>query len=102
MNMLSPRRRRLVLVGNGMAGMRTIEEILARAPDRFEIAVFGAEPRVNYNRILLSPLLAGEKQWSDLELHPLEWYESKGITLYAGDTVLQIDRRQRRPATEAA
>jgi nitrite reductase [NAD(P)H] large subunit len=89
-------RRRLVVIGNGMAAMRTVEELLAEAPDKYAITVFGAEPRGNYNRILLSPLLAGEKQWSDLELHPLEWYERNGITLHMGDTVLQIDRRQRR------
>ena len=61
MNMIAPRRRRLVVVGNGMAGMRAVEEILARAPDRYDITVFGAEPHANYNRIMLSPVLAGEK-----------------------------------------
>ena len=65
MNMLAPRRRRLVLVGNGMAGIRTLEEILARAPDAFAITVFGAEPHGNYNRIMLSPVLAGEKRFDD-------------------------------------
>jgi nitrite reductase (NADH) large subunit len=92
-------RRRLVVVGNGMAAMRTVEELLSEAPDRYDITVFGAEPRGNYNRILLSPLLAGEKQWSDIESHPLEWYERNGIRLHAGETVTQIDRRQRRVIT---
>ena len=92
----TPGRRRLVVVGNGMAAMRTVEELLAIAPDMYEITVFGAEPRGNYNRILLSPLLSGEKAWSDIETHPPQWYEANGITLHAGDSVLQIDRRQRR------
>jgi nitrite reductase (NADH) large subunit len=92
-------RRRLVVVGNGMAAMRTVEELLAEAPGMYDITVFGAEPRGNYNRILLSPLLAGEKQWSDLELHPVEWYERNDIRLYLGETVQQIDRRQRRVIT---
>jgi nitrite reductase (NADH) large subunit len=92
----APGRRRLVVVGNGMAAMRTVEELLAQAPDLYDITVFGAEPRGNYNRILLSPLLAGEKEWSDLELHSLEWYEQQGIALHVGDPVVQIDRRRRR------
>ena len=58
MNMLAPQRRRLVIVGNGMAGIRTLEEILARAPQEFDVTVFGAEPHGNYNRIMLSPVLA--------------------------------------------
>jgi NAD(P)H-dependent nitrite reductase small subunit len=94
-------RRRLVVVGNGMAAMRTVEELLAEAPDKYEITVFGTEPRGNYNRILLSPMLAGEKQWSDVETHPLSWYEQNGIRLHAGDTVVQIDRRQRRVISAA-
>ena len=92
----TPGRRRLVVVGNGMAAMRTVEELLAEAPDMYDITVFGSEPRGNYNRILLSPLLSGEKGWSEIETHPPEWYERNGIRLHAGDTVLQIDRRQRR------
>ncbi|MGZ3370304.1 MAG: hypothetical protein ACXWK1_15275, partial [Caulobacteraceae bacterium] len=59
-------KQRLVVVGNGMAGCRAVEEILKRDPDRYEIAIFGAEPRVNYNRIMLSPVLAGEKTYEDI------------------------------------
>lgn len=88
-------RRKLVVVGNGMAGMRTVEELLGLDPDRFDITVFGAEPRVNYNRILLSPVLAGEKQPDEIVLHPRAWYEEHGITLHAGDPVVAIDRRRR-------
>jgi NAD(P)H-dependent nitrite reductase small subunit len=90
-----PAKRRLVVVGNGMAGMRTVEELLRLAPGAYEVAVFGAEPHGNYNRILLSPVLAGEKQVDEIVLHPLEWYEQNGVTLHAGDPVVEIDRRKR-------
>ena len=85
----------LVVVGNGMAGMRTVEELLKLAPDLYDITVFGAEPHGNYNRILLSPVLAGEKTVDDIMLHTREWYAQNGITLHAGDPVVRIDRRQR-------
>ncbi len=54
-------REHLVVIGNGMAGCRAVEELLARDPARYRVTIFGAEPRVNYNRIMLSPVLAGEK-----------------------------------------
>ncbi|QBE64240.1 NAD(P)/FAD-dependent oxidoreductase [Pseudoduganella lutea] len=85
----------LVVIGNGMAGMRTVEELLALAPDLYEITVFGAEPHGNYNRILLSPVLAGEKSVDDIMLNTREWYDANGITLHAGDPVVHIDRRRR-------
>ncbi len=85
----------LVVVGNGMAGMRTVEELLALAPGLYDITVFGAEPRVNYNRIMLSPVLAGEKTAEEIVLHPRSWYEEHGITLHAGDPVVAIDRKRR-------
>ncbi|UGQ45861.1 NAD(P)/FAD-dependent oxidoreductase [Massilia endophytica] len=85
----------LVVVGNGMAGMRTVEELLKLAPDMYDITVFGAEPHGNYNRILLSPLLAGEKTVDDIMLNTREWYEQNGITLHAGDPVQKIDRKRR-------
>jgi len=89
------RRRRLVVVGNGMAGMRVVEELLQLAPELYDIEVFGAEPHGNYNRILLSPVLAGEKQIDDIMLHPLSWYEKQGVKLHCGDPVVSIDRRRR-------
>jgi len=95
MNALSPRRRRLVLVGNGMAGIRTIEEILARAPDAFDITVFGAEPYGNYNRIMLSPVLAGEKAFEQIVTHDHLWYADNNIELIAGEAVVAIDREAR-------
>ena len=85
----------LVVIGNGMAGMRTVEELLKLAPDLYDITVFGAEPHGNYNRILLSPVLAGEKSMDDIMLNTREWYGQHGITLHAGDPVLHIDRVRR-------
>ncbi len=94
-------RRRLVVVGNGMAAMRTVEELLKLAGEDYQITVFGAEPRGNYNRILLSPLLAGETAREQLMLHPLEWYREQGIALHAGDPVVSIDRRSKRVISAA-
>ena len=89
------RRRRLVVIGNGMAGMRTVEELLELAPDCYDITVFGAEPHTNYNRILLSPLLAGDKSTSEIFLNTPEWYTERHIALHCGDPVVAIDRRRR-------
>ena len=86
---------RLVLVGNGMAGVRTIEEVLKLAPDLYEITVFGSEPWPNYNRILLSPVLAGEQTLQDIVLNDWDWYKSNGITLRTGTTITKIDRHRR-------
>jgi len=91
----APNRPSLVVVGNGMAGMRTVEELLKLAPDLYDITVFGAEPHGNYNRILLSPVLAGEKTVDDIMLHTRQWYAQHGITLHAGDPVVRIDRKAR-------
>ncbi len=88
-------KQKLVMVGNGMAGVKTVEEILKYAPDAFEITVFGAEPHGNYNRILLSPVLAGEMTLSDIMLNDLAWYADNGITLHAGRKVVQVDRVRR-------
>ncbi|HTU68319.1 MAG TPA: nitrite reductase small subunit NirD [Steroidobacteraceae bacterium] len=90
------RRIRLVIAGNGMAGMRTVEELLKLGvADRFQITVFGAEPRGNYNRILLSPVLSGEQQADDIMLHRPNWYSRRGITLHSGDPIVEIDRKRR-------
>ena len=86
---------RLVMVGNGMAGVRALEELLKIAPELYEITVFGAEPHPNYNRILLSPVLAGEQQLSEIVLNDWSWYAEHGITLHAGCTVTEVDRRRR-------
>jgi NAD(P)H-nitrite reductase large subunit len=67
----------LVVIGNGMAGCRAVEEILARETGKFRITIFGAEPRVNYNRIMLSPVLAGEKSFEDIVINGPEWYDGE-------------------------
>jgi nitrite reductase (NADH) large subunit len=87
---------KLVVVGNGMAGIRAVEELLKIAPALYDITVFGAEPHPNYNRILLSPVLAGEQTIDEIVLNPLAWYAENGITLHTGKTVVEIDRRRRR------
>jgi nitrite reductase (NADH) large subunit len=91
---------KLVLIGNGMAGVRTLEELLKLAPERYEITVFGAEPHPNYNRILLSSVLAGEKRLSDIVLNDREWYQENGIALKTGDAVTGIDRIARNIITK--
>ncbi len=87
---------KLVVIGNGMAGMRTVEELLKLAPDKYDITVFGAEPYGNYNRIMLSPVLSGEKTIEQIMINGLDWYKDNNITLYAGDTkkVINIDRKK--------
>ena len=93
---------KLVLIGNGMAGMRTLEELLKLdEAEKYEISVFGAEPHPNYNRILLSPVLAGEKTIDDIILNSREWYAENGITLYTGDKVIEINRVNRKIKTES-
>lgn len=89
------RRQKLVLVGNGMAGVRTIEELLKIAPDLYDITIFGSEPHANYNRILLSPVLAGEQTIEQIMLNQVEWYAENGITLHLDKTVTKIDRVRR-------
>jgi len=89
------KKQKLVCIGNGMAGMRVIEDLLKLAPDLYDITVFGAEPHPNYNRILLSPVLAGEQTLPDIVLNGLDWYKSHGITLHLGKTVTEIDRVHR-------
>jgi nitrite reductase (NADH) large subunit len=85
------RRERLVVVGNGMAGMRTVEELLSRAPARYDITVIGAEPHPNYNRILLSSVLAGDKTIDEIVINPHGWYDERGIRLIAGSPATAID-----------
>jgi nitrite reductase (NADH) large subunit len=86
---------KLVMVGNGMAGVRTLEELLKIAPEHYDITVFGAEPHPNYNRILLSPVLAGEQTLDEIVLNPFAWYTENNITLHAGKKVVEVDRIKR-------
>jgi len=86
---------RLVMIGNGMAGVRALEELLKIAPELYDITVFGAEPHPNYNRILLSPVLAGEQTLEEIVLNDWSWYLDNHITLHAGWTVTHVDRVRR-------
>ncbi len=86
---------RLVVVGNGMAGMRAVEELLSRAPGRFDITVIGAEPHTNYNRILLSSVLAGDKTLDEIVINGPDWYDQHGIHLMTGKRATAVDRTAR-------
>jgi nitrite reductase (NADH) large subunit len=85
----------LVMVGNGMAGVRTLEELIKLTPELYNITVFGSEPHPNYNRILLSPVLAGEQKIEEIILNPLSWYKDNDVNLHTGYTVTQVDRTKR-------
>jgi nitrite reductase (NADH) large subunit len=90
-------RQRLVVVGNGMAGARAIEEVLARGgAGMFDITVFGEEKYGNYNRILLSNILSGVQDSSEIFINPIAWYEDNDITLHLGSPVVEIDRASRK------
>ena len=90
------KKEKLILIGNGMAGVRTLEELLKLAPEKYDITVFGAEPYGNYNRILLSPILAGEKTIDEIMINSEEWYAGNKITLLKGKKVVKIDRISRK------
>ncbi|MDF2837696.1 MAG: nitrite reductase [Paenibacillus sp.] len=92
---------RLVLIGNGMAGVRCVEEILALEPDRFEITIIGSEPHTNYNRILLSKVLQGNTSIEDITINAQSWYDERGITLHKGEEAIAIDTTGRRVRTSA-
>ena len=95
------KKKRLVVIGNGMAGVRTVEEILSRnGADLFDITIFGNEPYGNYNRILLSNVLAGTDDFDGIFLNPLDWYTENNIDLRIGDPVVRIDRFARVVTTE--
>jgi len=91
---------KLVMVGNGMAGVRTLEELLKISPDLYDITVFGAEPNANYNRILLSPVLAGEMTIRDIMLNDVDWYEQNNIKLHLNKKIVRIDRAARKVIAE--
>lgn len=99
-NGLAQEKMKLVLIGNGLAGMRCLEDLLDMAPERYEITVIGEEPWGNYNRIMLSPVLSGDKTIEDIMLHPPAWYADKGIHFIAGDRAVRIDRPRKQVYTE--
>ena len=82
--------KRLVVVGNGMAGMACVEQILKYSPE-FQITVFGDETHVNYNRVMLSSVLAGERSAEEIVLHPREWYMRNEIDLRVGVRIVDVD-----------
>ncbi|MCP8890969.1 nitrite reductase large subunit NirB [Sphingomonas faeni] len=88
----SKAREHLVVIGNGMAGCRAVEELIARDPTRYRVTIFGAEPHVNYNRIMLSPVLAGEKTFEQIVINDHAWYATNTIELVTSDPVQAIDR----------
>ena len=94
-------KKQLVLVGNGMAGVRAIEERLSVAKDEFQITIFGAEPHPNYNRILLSKVLQGDTDIKDITLNDWDWYEENNIQLYTNETVIKVDTENKTVITDA-
>ena len=85
-------KQKLVIIGNGMAPGRVLETIFEEAPDKYDVTIFSAEPRVNYNRIMLSPVLSGEQSYEEIIIHGDEWYADHGVTLHKGHKVVEIDR----------
>jgi nitrite reductase (NADH) large subunit len=95
------RKQKLIVIGNGMAAGRVLDELFARTPDRYAVTMFGAEPRVNYDRIMLSPVLAGEKAFDDIVVHSDAWYAEHSVDLRKGETVVAIDRAARTVRTQS-
>ncbi|MEC9369215.1 MAG: nitrite reductase large subunit NirB [Pseudomonadota bacterium] len=93
-------KRKLVVVGNGMAPGRMLEHLFDMAPDAYDVTVFNAEPRVNYDRIMLSPVLSGEKSFEEIVIHGDGWYIDHGITLYKGHKIVEVDRKAKTVRSE--
>ncbi|MFC5704275.1 nitrite reductase large subunit NirB [Cohnella faecalis] len=93
-------KKKLVLVGNGMAGVSCVEQMLKLAPNRYDITIFGSEPHPNYNRILLSSVLAGDADMQDIVINDWSWYEENHITLHTGQTVTRIDQQNKLVSTD--
>jgi nitrite reductase (NADH) large subunit len=94
-------RPRLVVIGNGMAAGRVLDELFERSAPAYQVTVFGAEPRVNYNRIMLSPVLAGEKTYEEIVIHDESWYAKHGVKLHKGESVVTIDRAAKTIVTDS-
>ncbi|WP_157017842.1 nitrite reductase large subunit NirB [Mesorhizobium xinjiangense] len=86
---------KLVVIGAGMASGRMLEHLFEAAPDAFDVTLFGAEPRGNYNRIMLSPVLAGEKTFDEIVTHDADWYAANNVTCRFGETVTRVDRKRK-------
>ncbi|MGA9228205.1 MAG: FAD-dependent oxidoreductase, partial [Mesobacillus sp.] len=94
-------KKKLVMIGNGMAGVRTIEELLKLDREAYEIAIFGNEPHPNYNRIMLSTVLQGDKSIEDIIMNDWEWYKNNGIKLYVGEEIVKIDKENKQVISSA-
>lgn len=94
-------KKKLVLIGNGMAGVNCIEQILKLVPNRYDITIFGSEPHPNYNRIMLSSVLAGDADMNDIVINSWDWYRENNIILHAGHTVSNIDTKRKIVSTES-
>jgi nitrite reductase (NADH) large subunit len=92
--------KKLVLIGNGMAGVRTIEHLLKLSPGAYDITIFGAEPHPNYNRIMLSSVLAGGADMQEIVINDWDWYKDNNITLHTGHTVTKIDTERKKVTTQ--
>jgi nitrite reductase (NADH) large subunit len=86
---------KLVIIGNGMAPGRMLEHLFEQAPGLYDVTIFNAEPRVNYDRIMLSPVLSGEKTFEDIIIHGDGWYIENNVTLYKGHRIVDINRNAR-------
>src|ERR1700750_1616033 len=98
--MASQPKQRLAVVGNGMAPGRALERLFETDPDVYEVTIFNAEPRVNYDRIMLSPVLSGEKSFEEIIIHGDGWYVKHSVTLYKGHRIVAIDRAARTVTSE--
>ncbi len=94
-------RQKLLVVGNGMAAGRVLEHLFETAPGLYDVTVFNAEPRVNYNRIMLSPVLSGEKAYEDILIHDDAWYAENGVDLRKGARIVRVDRKAKTVETAA-
>ncbi|MBL1405775.1 MAG: nitrite reductase large subunit [Hyphomicrobiales bacterium] len=93
-------KKKLVVIGNGMAPGRMLEDLYDKAPDAYDVTIFNAEPRVNYNRLMLSPVLSGEKTYEDIITHDDAWYDEKNITLHKAARISKIDREAKTVTSE--
>jgi len=92
--------KKLVVIGNGMAPGRMLEDLFDKSPDAYDVTIFNAEPRVNYNRLMLSPVLSGEKTYEDIITHGDDWYETHGVTLHKSAKITEINREAKTVTSE--
>ncbi|MEO0945134.1 MAG: nitrite reductase large subunit NirB [Pseudomonadota bacterium] len=93
-------KQKLVVIGNGMAPGRMLEDLFDKAPDAYDVTIFNAEPRVNYNRLMLSPVLSGEKTYEDIITHDDDWYEKHGVMLHKSARVSEVNREAKTVTSE--